>query len=51
MLERELQWAKLKIQSLEERWRRHLIEKYGPKSETLSDLQLKLLDEDLARSK
>lgn len=45
-LERELAWAKLKIQSLEERWRRHLIEKYGPKSETLSDLQLKLLDEE-----
>ena len=39
----ELQWAQLKIQSLEERWRQHLIQLYGPKSETLSDLQLTLL--------
>ena len=36
MLERQLQWAQLKIQSLEERWRQHLIRLYGPKSETLS---------------
>lgn len=43
---RELAWARLKIQSLEERWRQHLIEKYGPKSETLSDLQLELLEEE-----
>jgi len=35
-LERELHWAQLKIQSLEERWRQHLIKLFGPKSETLS---------------
>jgi transposase len=46
MLERELQWAQLKIQSLEERWRQHLVRLYGPKSETLSDLQLALLEEE-----
>jgi transposase len=46
MLERQLQWAQLKIQSLEERWRQHLIRLYGPKSETLSDLQLALLEEE-----
>ena len=45
-LERELHWAQLKIQSLEERWRQHLIKLYGPKSETLSDLQLDLLEEE-----
>jgi len=38
--------AQLKIQSLEERWRRHLIQFYGPKSETLSNLQLELLEEE-----
>jgi transposase len=31
---------------LEERWRQHLIKMYGPRSETLSDLQLKLLEEE-----
>lgn len=45
-LERELKWAQLKIQSLEERWRQHLIKLYGPKSETLSNLQLDLLEEE-----
>ncbi len=45
-LERELAWARLKIQSLTEQLRKERIEKYGPKSETLSDLQLKLLDEE-----
>ena len=45
-LERELAWAQLKIQSLEERWRQHLIQLYGPKSETLSNLQLELLEEE-----
>jgi transposase len=45
-LERELKWAQLKIQSLEERWRQHLIQFYGPKSETLSNLQLELLEEE-----
>ena len=45
-LERELHWAHLKIQSLTEALRRERIDKYGPRSETLSDLQLKLLDEE-----
>src|ERR1022692_59215 len=45
-LERELHWAQLKIQSLEERWRQHLIKFFGPKSETLSSLQLELLAEE-----
>jgi len=45
-LERELHWAQLKIQSLEERWRQHLIKFYGPKSETLSNLQLDLLEQE-----
>jgi transposase len=41
-LERELQWAQLKIQVLEERLRRQRIRMLGPHSETLSDLQLEL---------
>jgi transposase len=45
-LEGELQWARLKIQALQEQLRRERIAKYGPRSETLSDLQLKLLDEE-----
>lgn len=45
-LEGELHWAHLKIQSLQEQLRRERIAKYGPRSETLSDLQLKLLDEE-----
>ena len=45
-LQRELQWAHLKIQSLEEALRQERIRKYGPRSETLSNLQLKLLDEE-----
>lgn len=44
ILERELAWARLKIQSLTEALRQERIDKYGPKSETLSDLQLELLD-------
>jgi transposase len=43
-LTRQLQWAELKIQALEERLRLELIRKYGPKSERLSDNQLQLLD-------
>jgi len=43
-LERELQWAHLKIQSLIEELRQERILKYGPRSETLSNLQLELLD-------
>jgi transposase len=46
MLRRELQWARLKIQSLEEELRRDRIQRYGPASETLSNLQLELLDEE-----
>ncbi|MEO8053114.1 MAG: IS66 family transposase [Acidobacteriota bacterium] len=45
-VERELHWAHLKIQSLQEELRRERIAKYGLRSETLSDLQLKLLDEE-----
>lgn len=43
-LERELHWAQLKIQVLEERLRLRRIEMFGPKSETLSNLQLELLE-------
>jgi transposase len=43
-LERELAWANLRIQALEAALRQERILKYGPRSETLSDLQLKLLD-------
>jgi transposase len=42
--ERALKLAELKIQVLEERLRQELIAKYGKRSETLSDLQLELLD-------
>jgi hypothetical protein len=42
-LKRELGWAKLKIQSLLEELRKKRIEQLGPRSETLSDLQLELL--------
>ena len=45
-LERELQWAQLKIQSLEAAMRQLRIQFYGPKSETLSNLQLDLLEEE-----
>jgi transposase len=45
-LERELQWAQLKIQVLEERLRKQRILMFGPKSETLSNLQLELLAEE-----
>ena len=42
-LPKQLQWAELKIQVLEERLRLELIAKYGPASEKLSDAQLELL--------
>jgi len=42
-LECELHWAQLKIQVLEQRLREHRIRLLGPRSETLSDLQLELL--------
>ena len=43
-LKRELAWAKLKIQVLEEERRKLLLAKYGPSSEKLSDAQLSLLE-------
>lgn len=43
-LTRQLYWANLKIQMLEERLRLQRIKKYGPASEKLSDAQLDLLD-------
>ena len=46
VLERELHWATLKIQVLEERLRQRRIQVLGPRSETLSDLQLELLAEE-----
>jgi transposase len=46
MLRRELQWARLKIEALQEELRQERIRKYGPPSETLSDLQLELLEEE-----
>jgi transposase len=43
-LRQQLDHAELKIRVLEERLRRERIAKYGTRSETLSDLQLELLD-------
>ena len=45
-LERELHWAQLKIQVLEERLRQQRIRMLGPQSETLSNLQLELLADE-----
>src|SRR5260370_23780584 len=45
-LERELQWAHLKIQVLEEKLRQQRIRMLGPQSETLSSLQLELLADE-----
>jgi transposase len=45
-LERELAWAHLKIQSLIEELRQQRIKMLGPRSETLSDLQLELLADE-----
>ena len=42
-LERELAWAHLKIQALTEELRQFRVKLLGPRSETLSDLQLELL--------
>jgi transposase len=42
-LERELHWAHLEIEKLKEQLRQERIAKLGPRSETLSDLQLQLL--------
>ena len=49
--EKELAYARLKIQVLEERLRRQRIAQYGPGSEKLSNLQLELLDEEPAVSR
>jgi transposase len=43
-LQRQLHWAELKIQMLEERLRAARIAKYGPDSEKLSSEQLQLLE-------
>jgi len=43
-LKREVYWWKLKVQALEEKLRLQRIAKYGPASETLSNLQLELLE-------
>lgn len=43
-LQQKLQWAELKVSSLEERLRLQRIEKYGAGSEKLSNLQLELLE-------
>src|SRR6202035_5411149 len=45
-LKRQLQFAYLKIQLLEERLRLERIQKYGPASEKLNDAPLKLLEEE-----
>ena len=45
-LRQQLQWAELKIQVLEERWRLHLLDKYGPAREKLNDTQLELLEQE-----
>jgi transposase len=42
-VEQKLQWANLKIQVLEEQLRQRRIQMFGPKSETLNNLQLELL--------
>ena len=45
-LQQKLQWAELKVASLEERLRLQRIEKYGAGSEKLSNLQLEMLEEE-----
>lgn len=45
-LERELHWAQLRIQVLEQRLREQRIRLLGPHSETLSNLQLELLADE-----
>lgn len=45
-LERQLHWAHLEIQVLKEQLRQIWIKRLGPGSETLSDLQLRLLIEE-----
>ena len=45
-LERQLHWAQLKIQALEEELRQRRVQLLGPHSETLSNLQLELLADE-----
>lgn len=45
-LERQLYWANLKIEVLEEKLRQRRIQLLGPRSETLTNLQLELLAEE-----
>ena len=45
-LERQLHWAQLKIQALQEELRQRRIQLLGPHSETLSNLQLELLADE-----
>jgi hypothetical protein len=45
-LERQLHWAQLEIQALREELRQRRIQQLGPRSETLSNLQLELLAEE-----
>jgi transposase len=45
-LERQLHWAQLEIQALREELRQRRIQQLGPKSETMSNLQLALLTEE-----
>jgi len=45
-LKRQLHWANLRIQVLEEKLRLQRIAKYGPASENLSNLQLQLLEDE-----
>lgn len=45
-LQRQLYWAELKIQKLEEILRQERIARFGARSEKLSDLQLALLEEE-----
>ena len=45
-LQQKLQWAELKVASLEERLRLQRIEKYGAGSEKVSNLQLEMLEEE-----
>src|ERR1051325_9993986 len=46
ILERELAWAHLKIQALTAELRQERVKILGPRSETLSDLQLQLLADE-----
>lgn len=46
VLERELAWAHWKIQALTEELRQQRVKLLGPRSETLSDLQLELLADE-----